>query len=83
MYIAYIIQSESDNLYTGHTNDLKRRLFEHNNGLCKTTKVSKNWEFIYTKTFPTRSEAMRHEKWLKNGHGREFIKSYMNSNKKA
>ena len=83
MYITYVIKSESDNLYTGHTNNLERRLFEHNNGLCKTTKVNKNWKVIFTKSFPTRSEAMKYEKWLKTGHGRDFIKSYMNSNKKT
>ena len=80
MFIVYVIKSQSNTFYTGHTSNLERRLYEHNNGLTKTTKTDTNWKVIYTKEFLTRSEAMKHEKWLKTGKGREFLKSYKNSN---
>jgi predicted GIY-YIG superfamily endonuclease len=37
------------------------------------------WKIIYTKEFEMKKEAVAHEKWLKNGVGREFIKSLPHS----
>lgn len=40
MWYVYIVRSALDsNLYIGSTNDLKRRLNEHNNGLVKRQKI--------------------------------------------
>jgi len=40
MYYVYILKnSKDDNLYLGYTNDLKRRLKEHNTSLSKATKT--------------------------------------------
>ncbi|MFZ2521883.1 MAG: GIY-YIG nuclease family protein [Minisyncoccia bacterium] len=48
MFYVYILKSEKDNnLYTGYTNDLKRRLIEHNSGKSKSTKSRKPFELIY------------------------------------
>ncbi|MET3730827.1 GIY-YIG nuclease family protein, partial [Moheibacter stercoris] len=33
------------------------------------------WKLIYTKIFDSKKEALEHEKWLKSGVGRDFIKS--------
>ena len=66
--------SEEGYHYTGQTPDLERRLAEHNSGLSKSTKHGKNWKYIHMEAFPTRSEAMKREKWLKSGIGREWIK---------
>jgi putative endonuclease len=33
------------------------------------------WMIIYTKLFETKPEALNHEKWLKTGAGRAFVKS--------
>jgi putative endonuclease len=75
-YIVYVLRSKVTGVhYTGHTEDLDRRLFEHNNGLLgRFTKGKGPWEVIYTKEFETRAMAMAHEKYLKTGAGRDFIK---------
>jgi putative endonuclease len=62
-------------LYVGHTNNIGRRIIEHNSGLSPYTKNKGPWEIIYSETFNTLGEAIRREKFLKSGKGREFIKS--------
>ena len=72
---SYVLQSDEGYHYTGHTSDLKIRLVLHTLHTTHFTKKGRNWKVIYSKEFPTRSEAMKHEKWLKSGIGREWIKA--------
>jgi len=73
-FFIYVIISEEYFHYIGHTPDLKRRLNEHNSGCCHSTKHGHNWHIVYIEEFPTRAEAMKKEKWLKSGIGREWLK---------
>ena len=77
MFSVYMIQSRHGNRYTGHTSDLKRRLLEHNSGLCKTTKVDCGWRVIYQELYGTRGEAMKRERWLKSGAGRKYVENIL------
>jgi putative endonuclease len=48
MFYVYVLKSEKDgNLYIGSTNDLGRRLNEHNNGLVFSAKSRKPFELVY------------------------------------
>jgi putative endonuclease len=49
-------------------------LNEHNNGQCKTTKADSGWVLVHSEEYGSRGEAMKREKWLKTGVGREFLK---------
>jgi putative endonuclease len=76
---GYILQSETTGkLYTGQTSDLERRLREHNDeeiGRQRfTRKQSGPWRLLYSEEMPTRTEALKREKYLKTGKGREWIK---------
>jgi len=75
MFSVYVLYSESFNkIYIGQTDNLERRLFEHNNGLLSSyTKRYIPWKIIYTENFISRSEALIREKQLKSQKGREFI----------
>ena len=73
MFTVYVLQSIKMKRYIGHTSDLERRLLEHNSGLCKSTKIDRDWRVIYQEKFNTRGEALKRERWLKTGRGREFI----------
>ncbi|MFO0357019.1 MAG: GIY-YIG nuclease family protein [Sphingobacteriaceae bacterium] len=77
MFSVYVKYSKSYQLkYTGYSEDIERRLFEHNNGLLgRYTKNKGPWELIYKVDFATRSEAIAHEKYLKSGKGLDFIKA--------
>jgi len=74
-YCAYVLKSDIDGrLYKGHTEDLKKRLIEHNRGKTKSTKGYIPWELVYFETFKTREESILREKYFKTGSGREFLK---------
>ena len=76
MFIIYAIQSDVDNrIYVGFTNDLKRRLAEHNSGKTKSTKAYTPWRLIYTESVDDRIKARKREIYLKSGVGKEFLKS--------
>ena len=80
MYIVYILHSVSFNrTYTGMTNNLERRLNQHNTGRNKSTKGFAPWKVIYKESFETRLEARKKEKYLKSGVGREFMKTLFDS----
>lgn len=55
--------------------DLDRRLKEHNSGKTKSNKAFIPWDIIYTEEFDSVEEALKREKYLKSGSGREFLKT--------
>ena len=80
MCFVYVIRSENtDRTYIGHTGDLEKRLCEHNDQCCFSSKFTKRvpgpWFLVYKEAYPTRSETFRRERWLKTGRGRDFLKS--------
>jgi len=75
-YSVYAIKSEvRAYIYVGMTNNLKRRIFDHNKGYNRTTKPYTPFKLIYIEEFPSRIEARVREKYLKSGVGKEFLKS--------
>lgn len=47
---------------------------QHNSGVTKSTKNRGAWLLVYQEAFATHAEAMRREKYLKSGKGREELK---------
>ena len=76
MFYVYCLQSESqkEELYFGYTNDLKRRITEHNAGQNISTKRYKPWKIIYYEACLLESDAKRREKYLKTSIGRRMFK---------
>jgi putative endonuclease len=80
MYNLYIIQSlTTGKFYIGHTNDLQRRLLEHNSGQTKSTRSGKPWILVYTKEYSSNIEAGREELRLKKMKSHKFIEDYINN----
>jgi len=76
MYTVYgLISGKDGRIYVGFTQDLKRRLEEHNSGGVFSTKGFRPWKVLYTEKANTRQEARTREKYLKSGIGKEFLKS--------
>jgi len=72
---TYLLQSQIDgSFYVGITNNLKRRLKEHNTGPSKITAINKPYKIVYHKKHDTYREARNHEKWLKKKN-RQYKKS--------
>ena len=77
-YSVYVLVSASSGKrYVGQTNDLARRLAEHNDAEANPRKfTSRNagpWEVVLVEELASRAETMRREKWLKSGVGREWL----------
>ena len=78
MFVVYCLRTlKTGNLYTGLTNNIERRLIEHNQGRNRSTKAYIPYVLLFTEPFDTRIEARKREKYLKSGIGREYIKEKM------
>jgi putative endonuclease len=78
MFYTYAIRSLKVNrIYIGLTENIERRVKEHNNGLTKSTQFYRPWELFYSEKFEDRLSARKKEKYLKSGCGREFLKSLL------
>ncbi len=74
MYHLYVLLSEKDNnLYIVLTDNLERRLREHNSGKNFSTKSRKPFRLIFYDTLPTIEEAVEREKFYKSGRGHEVL----------
>lgn len=77
-YYVYVLLSVKDNqLYTGYTSDLKRRLNDHQTGIVNSTKYRLPLKLIYFEGCLNQQDATRREKYLKSGNGKIYIKSRM------
>lgn len=75
MWTVYILISEKDGKnYIGSTNDLDRRLGEHNTGKVISTKNRRPFRVLYTQTFLTEQEARLKEKYFKTHKGYNELK---------
>jgi putative endonuclease len=74
MFSVYVLRSrKTGRLYTGSTEDLPRRLEQHNSGISSATKHGCPWELLLQEGYSTRAEAMRRERELKTGKGRDEL----------
>jgi putative endonuclease len=65
-FYVYIMAGKYRTLYTGMTNDLERRVFEHKHKLTPgfTSKYNIN-RLVYIETFSNARDAIRREKQIK------------------
>jgi putative endonuclease len=66
--IVYVLGSAARDrylTYVGWTNDLARRLAQHNAGTGARSTRGRQWVVLHTETFATRNEAMSREWYLK------------------
>ena len=74
MFYVYLLESESSGrFYIGQTNDIKDRLSYHNSGRSVYTKNRGPWKLLAYKTFNSRGEAMKYERYLKRLKNREKV----------
>jgi len=74
IYFAYVLESEKDgSFYTGFTQDLGRRLQQHNNGKVKSTRYKRPLRLVYNEAYPSATEARKREHYIKSQKSRKFI----------
>ena len=65
MYYVYILENLEGKKYIGYTNNLNKRLEEHNTERgAKYTQNSK-WEIAYIEGYRTQTQAMKRERSIK------------------
>lgn len=67
-FFVYILRTSSNTLYIGQTNNLEKRLQEHQSKNTKSARYTRYFdsiELIYKEEYHTRTEAMRREWQLK------------------
>ncbi len=75
-YYTYVLKSKKDGkLYTGFTNDLRKRLSEHNSGKSIYTKGRGPFFVIYYEACLLKEKAMSRELYLKTGMGKRYLKN--------
>ncbi len=71
---TYILFSKKlDKYYVGACIDIDRRLYEHNIGHSKFTRLGIPWELRYTEEYPTLLEAKQRELKIKKMKSRKYI----------
>ena len=58
--------------YTGITNDLERRLKEHDTGKTHSIRRKGKYKLVYSEKYETRKKAREREVFFKSGQGREL-----------
>ncbi len=75
MYYIYVLQSLKDKgFYTGFTDNLERRVKEHNNKEEPSTKSRAPFELVYYEGCIEKDDAIAREKYLKTGKGKRYLK---------
>ncbi|OFW52979.1 MAG: excinuclease ABC subunit C [Actinobacteria bacterium RBG_13_35_12] len=80
MFYVYILQSQKDKgLYIGYTNNLKKRIKEHQSGQVFATKGRSPMKLIHYQGFLSQKDALETEKYLKTTRGWERIHRMLNN----
>ena len=83
MYYIYILYSKTiDRYYVGHTNDVKRRLEEHNNPSRRNKFTAQTSDWILVLEIlagDTRSKAVKFERYIKKKKSRKYIEDLISS----
>lgn len=65
LYVYVLVSKKDGQCYTGSTNDLRRRLLEHNQGLVMSTKSRAPFELVYYEAYRSEHDARAREANLK------------------
>lgn len=74
MFFVYILQSHTNGIYyVGHTDNINRRLFEHNHGKSSYTRNKGPWLLVYSEEHETKALAAKREYEIKSKKKRSYI----------
>ena len=80
MYYVYIIKSIEGRYYVGQTENVEKRLEQHNSKRYKGwTNRCNGWDVVYTESFETRREAVVREHEIKRMKGGMEFKALLGS----
>lgn len=84
-YTVYILECADTTLYTGYTNDIEKRIKNHNEAKtgAKYTRTRRPVKLVYTENFHTLSSALKREIAIKKLSRAEKLKLLQNKKNKA
>ena len=77
MHYFYVLLLKNNQLYKGCTDNLERRIKEHQNGLVVSTKHRRPLKIIHYEGYLLKSDATRREKFCKTNDGRRLLKQQL------
>ena len=81
-YFLYILKSLKDkNYYVGVTENITKRLKEHNSGFSKSTKHRRPFIIVHNECFDDISSAYKREKFIKSKKSKKIIEIIINNKK--
>ncbi|MBI2420967.1 MAG: GIY-YIG nuclease family protein [Candidatus Levybacteria bacterium] len=73
MHYVYFLKLSNGDIYTGYSDDLKRRIPEHKSGKVKSTKNYLPCTLIGYEAYLEKDDALRRERYLKTTEGKRFF----------
>jgi len=77
MYYVYLLKLKNDTIYTGRSDDLKRRILEHQADKVHSTKHKQPTKLIYYEAYLDKKDAIARELYLKTGDGRREVRKQL------
>jgi len=80
IFWAYVLENSTGKFYVGSTDDLERRLGEHNDATRGTktfTHKNGSWRLVWSEPHPTRAAAMARERQIKNMKSARWIREHL------
>lgn len=74
-FYVYLLQNKDKTWYTGYTEDLRKRLSQHNANLHGWTKGRGPFELIYYEACRNEKDARARELFLKSGMGKRYLQN--------
>lgn len=76
MHYVYLLESDAfpQRRYVGYSDDLRRRVLEHNAGKNASTAAYRPWCLRTYVAFTTKLRALEFERYLKSGSGHAFAR---------
>lgn len=78
MFYVYVLEN-GPKRYIGRTNNLRKRVREHNAGKNFSTKSESNWKLIYYEAHLIFDDAKRREVYFKTSAGRRSLNRMLKS----
>ncbi len=73
VHVYVLISEDGQHCYTGMSENIDRRLTQHNAGFNRSTKSLMPWKLVYSKGHQRRAIARQREKYLKSAAGRKWF----------
>ncbi len=78
MPTCYILKStKSSKYYVGATEDISKRLQQHNGGMVLSTKVGRPWQLVHVEDFVDFKDARKRESQIKGWKSRAAIEKLL------